>query len=263
MSKYEFINYTVSNNVATIALNTPKSLNAFHQKMRLELIDVIAHAESDPEARVIILTGEGRAFCAGADLSEDLDGGGQFKDFYEMCEAEYKPWLMAIHNSKKIYIAAVNGVSAGIGSAAVLNCDLIVMADDAYLYQAFSAIGLMPDGGAVWLLLNKLGYQRAFEMAVDAGKLTAEQCHTYGIANKIVPAADLMSETQVWAEKLAAGAPLSQAASKKLMRQASQMSYEEVVVKESKMQSKLIQSEDAANAIKAFFAKEQPVFKGK
>ena len=263
MPTYEFINYTVSNRVATIALNTPKSLNAFHYKMRLELIEAIDYAETDDTVQVIIFTGEGRAFCAGADLSEGLDGGSEHETFFEQCAAEYTPWLMAIHNSKKIYIAAVNGVAAGIGSAAAMNCDLVVMADNAYFYQAFSAIGLMPDGGAVWSLLNKLGYQRAFEMAVDAGKLTAEQCLEAGIANKVVPADDLIAETQAWAEKLAVGAPLSQTASKSLMRRASMMSYEEVVVEESRLQAKLIQSEDSENAIQSFFAKETAVFKGK
>ena len=263
MPEYEFINYTVSNRVATIALNTPKSLNAFHKQMRLELIEAVNYAETDADAQVVILTGEGRAFCAGADLSEDMNGGGDHASFYEQCAIEYTPWLMGIHNSNKIYIAAVNGVSAGIGSAAVMNCDLVVMADNSYLYQAFSAIGLMPDGGAVWSLLNKLGYQRAFEMAVDAGKLTAEQCLADGIANKVVPADDLITETQAWAEKLAVGAPLSQTSTKNLMRKASQMSYEDVVVEESRLQAKLIQSEDAINAVQAFFAKETPVFKGK
>lgn len=261
MPSYQFINYNVRNRVATITLNTPKSLNAFHQKMRLELIEAIQMAETDDDVRVVILSGEGRAFCAGADLTEDLSN--VHANFFEQCAAEYTPWLMAIHDSKKLYIAAVNGVAAGIGSAAVMNCDLVVMAEDAYLYQAFSAIGLMPDGGAAWLLLNKLGYQRALEIAVDAGKITAQQCLELGIANKVVPTDDLMSETQSWAESLASGAPLSQAATKQLLRKASLMTYEQVVIEESKLQTELIKSEDSINGVKAFFAKQKPVFVGK
>jgi len=259
MTDYQNINYSVSNGVATIALNSPKTLNAFNQKMRLELMQAITQLESDDDVRVAVLTGEGKSFCAGADLTENMPG---FDTFEQQCEAEYKPWLMAIHNSPKLYIAAVNGACAGIGSAAAMNCDLMVMADDAYLYQAFSAIGLMPDGGATQLLLNKLGYQRALEIAVDAGRLTAQQCLEYGITNKVVEADKLLDTAQAWAEKLALGAPLAQAASKSLMRRASQMSYAEVVDEEARLQSKLIQSDDAKNAIKAFFAKEQPVFKG-
>lgn len=261
MTTYEFIKYSVTNRVATIGLNTPQTLNAFHKQMRLELIAAIKQAENDNDVRIVILTGEGRAFSSGADLSEDLNSS-EHPSFVEQCEAEYTPWLTGIQNSKKLYIAAVNGVCAGVGSAAAMNCDLMVMADNSYIYQAFSAIGLMPDGGATWLLLHKLGYQRAMQIITEAGKLTAQECAELGVANKIVPADELMSESQAWAEKLALGSPLSQCATKKLMRKAHLMSYEDVIVEESLRQSELIQSEDSLNAVKSFFAKQAPVFKG-
>ena len=260
MGDYQHINYSVDNDVATLALNSTDKLNAFHQKMRLELIEAVERIEQEDAIRVVIFTGEGRAFSAGADLTEGMPG---YSSFVDQCEAEYKPWLMAIHDSKKIYIAAVNGACAGIGSAVAMNCDLMIMADDAYLYQAFSAIGLMPDGGANWLLLQKLGYQRAFEMAVDAGKLSAQQCFDLGLANKVVAADQLRSAASQWALKLAKGAPLSQAATKKLMRQAASMSYAQVIDQEAVMQSVLINSEDAQNAVAAFFNKQSTVFKGK
>ena len=259
-SDYQYINYSVTNGVARIALNTPDSLNAFHRKMREELIHAIDFVEQDDSAKVVVLAGEGRAFSAGANLNEGLDG---YPSFVEQCAVEYTPWLMGIHNSNKLYIAAVNGACAGVASAAAMNCDLMVMAEDAYIYQAFSAIGLMPDGGANWLLVNKLGYSRALQLAVDAGRLTAQQCFEYGLANKVVAADDLMAEAQAWGEKLAAGAPLAQQATKKLMRKVSAMSYQQVIEEESVMQSKLLQSEDTENAIKSFFAKEKAVFHGK
>ena len=137
------------------------------------------------------------------------------------------------------------------------------MADDAYLYQAFAAIGLMPDGGAVWSLFHKIGYQRAIQMVVEASKLSAQECAELGIANKVVASDELRDNAQAWAERLAKGSPLSQAATKALLRRAPHMTYEEVVVEESREQTKLIQSEDAKNAIKAFFAKQSPVFEGK
>ena len=258
--KFQFINYSVKNRVARIALNSPTTLNAINQQMRFELMNVVELIEKDDDIRVVILTGEGRAFCAGADLTEGLVG---HDTFVEQCAAEYTPWLMGIHDSEKVYIAAANGACAGIGSAVVLNCDLIVMAEDAYLYQAFSAIGLMPDGGATGLLLQNLGYHRALEMAVDAGKLSAQQCLDYGIVNKLVPSDKLLEETQAWAEKLAAGAPLAQASAKQLMRKAAQMSYAEVVDEEARLQTKLIQSDDATIGTRAFFAKERPQFTGK
>ena len=260
MSDYQHISYSVTKRVATIALNSPDTLNAFHQAMRLELIEVVQQAEADDDVRVVIFTGAGRAFSAGANLTEGTAG---FDTFVEQCAVEYKPWLMAMHDSSKLYIAAVNGACAGIGSAAAMNCDLIMMADDAYIYQAFSAIGLMPDGGATWLLLQKLGYQRALELAVDAGKLTAQQCLELGVANKVVRADSLMEQAQQWAEKLALGSPLAQTAVKSLMRKAHNMDYGEVIDAEAKLQDKMIRSEDAANAIQAFFAKKKPVFQGK
>jgi 2-(1,2-epoxy-1,2-dihydrophenyl)acetyl-CoA isomerase len=216
--------------------------------------------ESDDDIRVVILTGEGRGFCAGADLSEGMPGHANFVD---QCAAEYTPWLMAIHDSKKLYVAAVNGAAAGIGAATVMNCDLVMMAEDSYLYQAFSAIGLMPDGGATWLLLQKLGYQRAIDMAVNAGRLNAQQCLELGLANRVVSAAGLIDEAQAWAEQMAQGAPLAQAAVKQLMRKATSMSYAQVVDQEAVEQSSLIESDDSRSAIAAFFAKRKAVFLGK
>ena len=260
MSDYQQIKLSVDNRVATLSLNNPAALNAFNQAMRLELMDALQWIEQNDDLRVVIFTGQGRAFSAGADLTEGMPG---YDTFIEQCAAEYKPWLMGMHNSNKIFIAAVNGACAGIGTAAAMNCDLMIMADDAYLYQAFSAIGLMPDGGATWLLLHKLGYQRAFEMAIDAGKLTAHQCLELGVANKVTSAEMLISDATAWAEKLAAGAPLSQMATKELMRKAAHMSYSEVIDAEAVLQSKLIKSEDSVNAGAAFFNKEKPVFKGR
>ena len=259
MSNYKNIKYSVHNNVATIRLNAPKSLNALTQGIRLEMIQVLNQIESDDQIRVVLLTGEGRGFCAGADLTEGDFG---HASFVEQCAAEYKPWLMTIHNSNKLYIAVVNGVAAGIGAAVVMNCDLVVMSEDAYLYQAFSAIGLMPDGGANWLLLQKLGYQRALDLAINAGRLSAQECLQLGVANKVVSAEMLMENAQEWAEHIAKGAPLAQAAVKSLMRKALSMSYSEVIDEEAAEQSKLIVSEDSRNAVAAFFAKEKPVFNG-
>ena len=260
MPELQFIKFSVADRVATISFNSPASLNAFNQKMRLELIGLIDEIEQDNEVRVVVLTGEGRAFGAGADLTEGMPDYGSFVD---QCAAEYEPWLMGIHNSSKLYIAAVNGAAAGIATAAVMNCDLVVMAEDAYLYQAFAAIGLIPDGGANWLLLQKLGYHRAIDMAVNAGKLTAQECLKLGLANRVVPAEQLLEKTLDWAQQIAEGAPLAQAAVKQVMRKASSMSYNEVINAEAVVQSELLNSEDAQNAVKAFFAKEKAVFKGR
>lgn len=259
MSDYTVMNYSICDGVATIAFNSPSTMNALSQKMRNEIMMIVDEVESDSTVRVAIVTGEGNSFCAGADLSEGLLG---YPSFVEQCEAEYSPWLMGMHNSAKLYIAAVNGAAAGIGSAVMMNCDLVMMASNAYMYQAFSALGLMPDGGVTWQLLQRLGYHKAMEMAVDAGRLTAQECLELGLANKVVAPNQLLSEAQAWARKIAEGAPLAQKAVKGLMRNAYGMSYKDVMDQEAKLQSHLITTKDVAAGIDAFFAKKKPVFRG-
>ena len=260
MTEYQNVNYAVKNRVATIALNRPETLNAFSQGLRQDLLATLTLAVGDDDVRIIILTGEGRGFSSGADLTEDTS---KYPSFVEQCEAEYKPFLMAMENSPKLIIAAVNGVAAGIGSAVVMHCDLVMMADDAYIYQAFSAIGLMPDGGATQLLVQRLGYHRALQLAVDAGRLTATECVDLGLANKQVARQSLRQEAQQWAEHLAQGAPLAQQFAKQLMRKSALMSYSEVVDEEAVLQSKCIASEDAKIGITAFLNKHKATFIGK
>lgn len=260
MSNYKEIKLEISNGVAVLTLNRPAALNSFNQGMRQEILTAIPALEANDDVRIVILTGEGRAFSAGADLSEGMPG---FDRFTEQCKVEYKPWLQAIHDSEKIYIAAVKGACAGIGSAVALNCDLVTMSEDAYFYQAFAAIGLMPDGGATKLFLDKLGYFRAFEMVVSAGKMHAEEALKHGLTNKVFSNDELLNKTIAWAEELAKGSPLSQKAVKKLMRRASLMTYGEVIDAEAEMQSDLIESEDGRNAPVAFMNKEPIVFKGR
>lgn len=260
MTEYEDVNYTVQNRVATIALNRPETLNSISRGLRQDLLATLRRAESDDDVRIIVLTGEGRGFSSGADLTEDTS---MYPSFVEQCEAEYKPFLMVMENSSKLIIAAVNGVAAGIGSAIVMHCDLVMMADDAYIYQAFSAIGLMPDGGATQLLVQRLGYHRALEMAVDAGRLTASECVDLGLANKRVASQSLREEAQKWAEHLAQGAPLAQKLAKQLMRKTAMMSYSEVVDEEAVLQSQCIASEDAKIGVNAFLTKRKATFIGK
>lgn len=260
MSPYQEITLDIKNGVAVLSLNSPDTLNAFNQAMRFELLEVIPALEENDDVRIIIFTGAGRAFSAGANLAEGMPGHDRF---ISQCAAEYKPWLQAIHDSRKIYIAAVNGACAGVGSAVALNCDLVAMADNAYFYQAFAAIGLMPDGGATKLYLDKLGYFRAFEMMVSAGKMYSDEALKYGLANKIFPADELLANTISWAESLAQGSPLAQKAIKSVMRKASLMNYSEVVDLEAEVQSDLIETEDAINAGIAFLQKQPIVFKGR
>ena len=139
--------------------------------MRQELLAAIQQAEESDEVRVVIISGAGKGFSSGADLKEGMAG---YETIEAQIQAEYKPFLSTISNSDKIYISSVRGAAAGIGGALAMTCDLTVMAESAYIYQAFAAIALLPDGGATWHLVNTLGYKRAFELIVEAEKLPAQ-----------------------------------------------------------------------------------------
>lgn len=141
--EFKKVIYDTSNRVATILLNRPKAMNAFETQLRLDLMAAISQAEGDDDVRVIIISGVGRGFSAGADLQHGIE---PYDTIEDQILAEYKPFLMAIHNSPKLFISAVNGPCAGIATALTMVCDLTVMAEDAYLYQAFAAIGLVKAG---------------------------------------------------------------------------------------------------------------------
>ena len=252
------VGYEVAGAVATITLNRPEAMNSFNRTLRKELLETISKAEADENVRIVILRGEGRGFCAGADLTEE-----RYQPVDVQLETEYKPILLAITEGQKIYIASVSGAAAGIGSALAMSCDMIFMSEDAYIYLAFAAIGLVPDGGANWHLLKALGYTGAFEAIVEGRKITAEECLKLRVANAVVPVDDLQDYTKQRAEKLARGAPLAQAAVKRILRNAGSLSLSETMTMEAGEQGALIDSDDFKNAVKAFFEKRKPEFSGK
>ncbi len=260
MNDFETLGYDVKNHVATITLNRPKAMNSFNKTMRLELSDAIVRADADEAVRVVIIAAAGRGFCAGADLQ---DGLGAHDNIESQILLEYKPFLMAIAQSDKIYISAVQGAAAGIGAALALTCDFCMMADNAFIYLAFAAIGLVPDGGASYHLIRALGYKRALQLVVEAGRLQANQCLEYGLINKVVAADSLQESAQTWAEALVKGAPLAQKFSKQILRQAMDEELGQIIDLEAKTQITTITSEDYTNAVEAFFNKETPVFVGK
>ncbi len=244
--------------VATLTLNRPKQFNALNAELRAELRAAIAEIETDETIRVVILKGAGRGFCAGADLAAGFEN-----PVSAHIDREYKPALTGIAESSKIWIAQVHGSAAGIGAAFAMNCDLMTMADDATIYMAFAAIALVPDGGNTQLLLQNMGYHRALQAILEGEKISAADCLEYGIANKLVPAADLDSMTMDWAQNLASGPPLAMAAAKRLLRSVGSMNYGDAISAEGLEQDALLESADCKAGVAAFFAKEKPVFTGK
>jgi len=252
--------YQECKGVAIITLNCPDSLNALNKSLRRELREVLIKVAERREVRVVVLTGAGRGFCAGASLPIDYQQ--DYKSIEEQIITEYKPIISLLSDMPKLVIAAVNGVAAGIGTALVMSCDLVVMSEDSYLYQAFNAIGLNPDGGVSWQLLLALGYRKAMEVLVNADKISAEKCVSWGLANKVVSSESLLEETLLWARKLAKGAPLSQQYTKKLLSQVLSLSLSEAIDMEAKLQNTCIESSDHLEAVNAFSQKRPPCFVG-
>jgi 2-(1,2-epoxy-1,2-dihydrophenyl)acetyl-CoA isomerase len=246
--------------VALVTLNRPDSLNAFSAEMRRDLLRVVEEINADPAIRVAVLTGAGRAFSAGADLMEVQ---GDDFDVRRQLNEQYKPILMAISEAPKPWISAVNGAAAGIGGAFAMACDLTVMADNAYLYQAFAAIGLVPDGGATWHLARSIGRKRAYELIVSGDKLGAERCLELGLCNRVVPAAELGQAALDWAAELATKAPLALRYSKQAINGAMEQDVATTISAEAELQHLCLCSADAAEGAAAFIEKRTPNWQGK
>lgn len=260
MLSLETVKYEIADRVATIKLNRPEVRNAFNQQLRLDLSAALDAAIADDEVRCIVLTGAGPGFGAGHDLRSGLCG---FENIADLIAAEYKPFLMAIDNCPKLVIAAVNGVAAGISGALALACDYVLMSESASIYLAFAPIGLVPDGGFSHHLVRKLGYSRALEVVVEGQRLSADQCFESGLVNRVLPANDLLAESQALACRLAKGAPLAQMYAKSLLKVALNSPLSDVIDAEAEAQSVCMSSQDSLNAIDAFFKKRETVFTGK
>ena len=254
----EIVRYEQHGAVVVITLSRPDSMNSFDTALRAAVVDEFARARDDESVRAVVFTGEGRCFSAGADLKAGID-----RDVETILQTEYRPILEAIASIPKPVIAAVPGSAAGIGFSMVLQCDLVLMADNAFLLSPFTTISLVPDGGLNWMLVRQLGYRRAFQLSVEAERISAERCVRLGLANKSVPADSLQQTALDWADALAKRAPLSLAATKKVMRFAADNDWAASYDLEARFQGQLLGSEDNQEGIDAFFEKREPDFKGR
>jgi len=255
----DIVKYEQHEGVAVITLNRPDAMNSFTSQLSFDLLDALEKAHHDEDVRVVVLTGEGRCFSAGADLKSGFEGRGVFGKL----QYEYRPVMSAIVTMPKAVIAAVPGSAAGIGLSLALTCDLLVMADNAFLLSPFTTISLVPDGGLNWLLVRQLGYRRAFQLSVECERIDAQRSVELGLANKAVPAGELQTVALEWAQMLAKRAPLSLAATKKVMRLAMDHDWASSYNAEAELQQSLLGCDDNLEGVQAFFEKREPEFKGK
>ena len=243
--------------VGWIRLNRPEKMNAIGAVTRQQLSDAIKQAERDDAIRVVVLTGSGRAFSSGADVTEMVQGGGLRtpEDVGNVLRNEYLPMLTRLRTMPKPVIAAMNGPAVGIGASYALACDIRIAVPEAYILEAFINIGLAPDGGVSWLLPRLAGTGVAYEMFFTGKPLQAADAHRLGVINRIVAADQLEAEVRELASQIASQPRQALGAAKRAVIHALDSSYEEAVEFESYLQEAQAGSSEFAEGVQAFLAR--------
>jgi len=257
---FEALRWEVDDGVATITLDRPAALNSLEAGLKAELLGALRQADRDPAVRVVILTGAGRAFCAGQDLKERLAPDPTPLDVE--VRTRFNPIVAAIRGLAKPVIAAVNGVAAGAGASLAFACDLRIAAESASFVLAFGRIGLVPDSGATWLLPRLVGLGRATELMLLPDPVGAEEALRIGLVNRVVPGSDLLAEAGRVAAQLAAGAPRALALTKRAIQRAQEAGFEASLDYEASLQGIAGRSADHAEGLAAFVEKRPPRFNG-
>jgi enoyl-CoA hydratase len=247
------------NAVLKISLNRPDRLNSVTTAVLNDLADLIEEAGGDSEIRVVVLTGEGRAFSSGADLKQGTDTNAPPGTDTILSANRV---IRALRTVPQPTVAAVNGPAVGVGCSLALGCDLVVAAENAYFLLSFTNIGLMPDGGATALVPASIGRSRALAMALAAERISAPEALSWGLIYKVVEADALQTAVTALAERLASGAPLAYAATKRAINDATLSQLEPAFGREIDGQGRLLGSSDFFEAVVAFGEKRPPKFTG-
>ena len=262
--EFQTIMYQVCQGVGTLTLNRPTTLNSFNSQMHDEVKVAIKDARTSSLVRCLVITGEGRGFCAGQDLGDRAakvsDEGPSLGD---SLEKYYNPLIRAIMTMEKPVICAVNGVAAGAGASIALACDIVVAARSAEFVQAFSKIGLIPDSGGTFNLPRSVGLPRAKALAMLGDKLSAEQAEKWGMIWQCVDDDVLMEEVMSLAQRLAAAPPLGLAMTKKLLNESFSNPLHQQLELEKEAMNWLGKTEDYQEGVSAFMEKRQATFIGK
>ena len=250
------IEHTTANDVATITLNRPEKLNAFFDTMREDLLDALRSAENDPDTRVVVITGAGRAFCAGGDVAymSQLQERGDLAAFRALLDAGSEVVLQIASMSKPV-IASVNGVAAGAGCNLALACDYRIASDAAKFSESFIRIGLHPDWGGTWLLPRLVGRSRALELCASGRTVEAAEALAIGMVDRVVPAAELVAETEKLAQTFAAASPIALSGIKRALQASERNDLRMQLDLEAEHQIQCFQSDEAKTRIAAFARK--------
>ncbi|PWC45909.1 2-(1,2-epoxy-1,2-dihydrophenyl)acetyl-CoA isomerase PaaG [Azospirillum sp. TSO22-1] len=261
---YATIRLEVGDGVATLTLNRPDKLNSFTSEMHAELRDALAVIRADPSLRCLLVTGLGRGFCAGQDLSDRaVAPGSETPDLGQSLESNYNPLVRALRDLPMPVVCAVNGVAAGAGANLAFACDIVLAARSASFIQAFCKIGLVPDSGGTWILPRLVGTARAMALAMLGDKMSAEQAEAWGMIWKAVDDAALMDEATKLARHLATQPTKGLALIKKAIRDSATNTLDQQLDLERDLQREAGRTYDYQEGVAAFVAKRAPAFEGR
>ena len=252
--------FEIKNQVATLTLNRPEKYHSFIREMALDLQEKLEICKNDNNIRAIVITGTGKAFCAGQDLGEATDPKGP--DLQKIVNEHYNPIIRQIRNIEKPIIAAVNGVAAGAGASIALCCDIVIAKESAVFVQAFSKIGLVPDSGATFFLPRLIGFQKASALMMNADPITATEAERLGMIYKVVEESKFEDEIKSFSEKLAKMPTKGIGLTKKLLNQSMSNSLEKQLDEEEVAQTIAGKTNDYKEGVSAFLEKRKPNFKG-
>ncbi|WP_310529309.1 enoyl-CoA hydratase-related protein [Nocardioides sp.] len=256
---------SVDNGIATITLNRPEAMNSLDIATKELLRDIVQQVADDDAVRCVVLTGTGRGFCVGQDLKEHIEllHSGSSEALFTTVERHYNPIVTALATMPKPVVAAVNGVAAGAGASLALACDMRVLADTAGFNFAFAGVALAADTGASYHLPRLVGQAKALELLYFPSTVSASDSEALGLANQVVPAAELAETVTALATRLAAGPTLAFAAIRQSVAFSSQHTFADSLANEGEAMNRTGASADHAAAVAAFLAKEKPVFQGR